>query len=87
MTTPIAAKLPDDLVRRVDSLVEQGEFANRSAAVRRGLEVLVEQATRGKIARSFADGYQRFPETDAEMSEARRLAEQSIADEPWEPWW
>src|SRR5688500_5166456 len=27
------------------------------------------------------------PESESEMAEAKRLAEQAIDDEPWEKWW
>lgn len=85
--TQIAVKLPDDLVREVDDLVTLGMFATRSSAVRRALEALV-AAQRGRAAgQAYENGYRDLPESDQEMSEATRLAIQSIHDEPWERWW
>lgn len=85
--TQIAAKLPRDLVRRVDELIAGGVVPSRSWAVRRGLEMVVADARRQAIDRAFREGFERMPETDEEIKEARRLAMRSIDQEPWEPWW
>jgi Arc/MetJ-type ribon-helix-helix transcriptional regulator len=85
--TQIAVKLPDALVREVDDLVAQGLFASRSSAVRRALEAVVAGQRREAMERAYAEGYRRVPESEREMSEATRLAEQTINDEPWERWW
>jgi Arc/MetJ-type ribon-helix-helix transcriptional regulator len=87
MTTQVAAKLPEDLVRQVDEFVAAGAFANRSAAIRQALEALIAGLRRGAIDESFRRGYTRLPESDEELARAHRLAEQAIQDEPWEPWW
>jgi Arc/MetJ-type ribon-helix-helix transcriptional regulator len=84
--TQIAVKLPDELVERVDRLVEAGTVASRSQAVRRGLEVLLRSEERRLVDAAFADGFARLPETEDEMAEATRLAIDSIEDEPWERW-
>jgi len=85
--TQIAVKLPEALLRDLDDLVAQGTFPNRSFAVRRAVEALVERRRRDGVDRGFAEGYRRFPESDLEIAQARRLAEQTIHDEPWEKWW
>ncbi|HZT67191.1 MAG TPA: ribbon-helix-helix domain-containing protein [Acidimicrobiales bacterium] len=85
--TQIAAKLPDDLVRRVDQLVADGLLPSRSWAVRRGLEMVVADTRASAIDRAFREAYSRVPETGAELEEARQLALRSIQQEPWERWW
>ncbi|MDQ3352941.1 MAG: ribbon-helix-helix domain-containing protein [Actinomycetota bacterium] len=85
--TQIAVKLPDELVAEVDELVADGAFANRSVAVRRGLEAIVDSERRRRLDGAYEDGYRRIPETEQELAEATRLAIQAIHDEPWDPWW
>lgn len=87
MTTQIAVKLPDEVVARVDQLVSEGLFASRSAAVRRGLEALLSASASQAIDRAYEVGYGKFPETDRELREAKKLAAEAIRDETWEKWW
>jgi len=87
MTTQVAAKLPEDLVRQVDELVAAGAFPNRSAAIRQGLEALIARMRRSTIDESIRRGYTRLPESEEELARAHQLAEQAIEDEPWERWW
>ena len=68
-------------------LVEGGEFASRSDAVRHGLESLVRQQERRQIDQAFAEGFRRHPDRDDELADAERLALDAIDDEPWERWW
>ncbi len=85
--TQIAVKLPDALVQELDDLVSQGVFPNRSSAVRLAVEAIIARQRREVLERAFLDGYRRLPESDGELAEARRLAEQAINDEPWDKWW
>jgi Arc/MetJ-type ribon-helix-helix transcriptional regulator len=87
MTVQVAAKLPDELIRRVDELVSAGTFPSRSSAIRQGLESLLGLLERQALDDSVRQGYTRRPESPEEMDGARRLAERAIADEPWERWW
>jgi Arc/MetJ-type ribon-helix-helix transcriptional regulator len=85
--TQIAVKLPDGLVRALDELVAQGHYPSRSAAVRRGVEMIVPGQRRDAIEGAYAKGYRGTPESEGELREAKRLATQAIDDEPWEKWW
>lgn len=85
--TQIAVKLPEHLVAAVDQLVADGAFASRSAAVRRGLEDMVDRQRRSRIDREFAEGFRRSPDTAQELADATRLAVGAIDDEPWVKWW
>ncbi len=87
LTTQIAVKLPDRLVGELDRLVEAGAFASRSQAVRSGLEAMVAARRSEEIDRRYRDAGTRVPESDAELSDATRLAVGAIDDEPWERWW
>jgi Arc/MetJ-type ribon-helix-helix transcriptional regulator len=87
MTTQIAVKLPDALVRALDGLVERGAVPNRSQAVREALERFVRDAEAARIDAAFRDGFTRHPDRPEELAEATRLAVEAIEDEPWEPWW
>lgn len=87
MTTQIAVKLPDALLESVDDLVRSGLVKNRSAAVSAGLELLGRTARESAIDRAYVDGFRRYPDSENEVDEARRLAIASIEEEPWESWW
>ena len=85
--TQIAVKLPEHLVAAVDKLVADGAFASRSAAVRRGIEDMVDRQRRSRIDREFAEGFRHSPDTAQEVADATRLAVDAIDDEPWVKWW
>lgn len=87
MTTQIAIKVPDELLDKVDRLVEQGAFESRSQAVRSGLESVVVERRRQEIDQRYRDAFARIPETDEELADATRQAVASIREEPWERWW
>lgn len=87
MTTQIAVKVPDELLGEVDRLVERGAFASRSQAIRSGLEAVVGSQRRRDLDQRYRDSFASLPETDEELADARRLAVDSIRDEPWERWW
>lgn len=85
--TQIAVKLPDGLVRELDELVAQGLFSSRSSAVRRAVEIIVSGQQRQALDEAYVNGYRQVPESESELAEAKRLATQTIADEPWDKWW
>ncbi|MHB1488710.1 MAG: ribbon-helix-helix domain-containing protein [Acidimicrobiales bacterium] len=87
MTIQIAVKLPDELVSALDRLVADGTFENRSQAVRQGVEGLVTAQGRMNIDRRYREAFEAFPETEAELGDATRLAVESIHEEPWARWW
>lgn len=87
MTIQIAVKLSDTLAGELDRLVERGEFANRSQALREGLETILAARTRDQLRKRYREAFARDPESDGELEDARRLAVESIEEEPWERWW
>lgn len=76
-------RLDDGLAREVDRLVEEGVVESRSAAVRLGLEGLIERHRRRRVGQAIVDGYLRQPQTEAEVGWADESTRRMIADEPW----
>ena len=76
-------RVEDSLAREVDRLVTEGIVASRSAAVRLGLERLIERHHRRRIGRSIVDGYMRQPQTEVEVGWADEATKRMIADESW----
>ncbi len=79
----VVTRLDDKLVADLDGLVTDGLVANRSEAVRIGLERLVEEHRRQRIGEEIVEGYRRQPQTDEEIAGAERATRASIAEEPW----
>jgi Arc/MetJ-type ribon-helix-helix transcriptional regulator len=76
-------RVDDDLAREVDRLVAEGSVPSRSAAVRLGLETLVDDHRRRRVGRAIADGYARAPQTEAEVGWADEATRRMIAEESW----
>jgi len=82
-TEQIAVRVPEELLARVDALVDDGVYESRAAAVRAGLEVVAELARREALDAAVVDGYQRVPPTPAERAAALASLREAIAEEPW----
>lgn len=76
-------RVNDRLAGEVDRLVREGAVASRSAAVRLGLEGLIDRHERRRIGRAIVEGYSRRPQTEAEVGWADEATRLMIADEPW----
>jgi len=76
-------RLDDRLVEEVDALVSDGVVANRSEAVRLGLERLVDQHHRHQIGAKIAEGYRRQPQTDEELAGLDHATRALVEEEPW----
>ncbi len=87
MTVQIAVKLPDTLASELDRLVRRGEFENRSQALREGLQTILAARERDRLRDRYRKAIADHPETAGEISDATRLAVESIEEEPWERWW
>lgn len=81
--TQVVTRLDDKLVADLDGLVADGLVANRSEAVRIGLERLVEEHRRQRIGAEIVEGYKRHPETDEELAQAEQATRALIEEEPW----
>ena len=63
MTTQLAVRLPEELIRRLDALVPK-THANRSEAVRRAIELYLYRLA----CERDAEIYERFPLTEEELA-------------------
>ena len=79
-TEQIAVRLPVDQLQVLDDLVDRGVYASRAAAVRAGIDAVVELDRR---RHSIVAGYERRPPTDAETLAAIASMRDAIAEEPW----
>lgn len=47
----VSFKASEELIRRIDELVERGYFVNRSEAIRHAIKLLLEKARNGEFER------------------------------------
>jgi Arc/MetJ-type ribon-helix-helix transcriptional regulator len=82
-TEQIAVRLPAEQLAALDDLVERGVCETRAAAVRAGIEALLELDRRRQQDRSIVAGYERVPPTKAERAAAIASLRDAIDEEPW----
>ena len=82
-TGQIAVRLPEPLLEVLDDLVTRGVYESRAAAVRAGIEAVLELDRRRLTDRAIVDGYRRDPHTEAEREAAISSLRDAIAEEPW----
>ena len=79
----IPLRLSDSLLADLDSLVASGAYKSRAAAIRAGIEAIVDAERQRRLDREIVDGYTRHPPTDAEAQAAFASMREAIEDEPW----
>lgn len=79
----LVTRVDEELVKLLDELVSQGVVESRSAAVRQGLRMLVEEYQRRRTAQRIIQGYERQPQTEAEVGWADQATIRMIEEEPW----
>ena len=82
-TEQIAVRLPEELLVELDELVSRGVFESRAAAVRAGIEAVMELDRRHQTDRAVIEGYRRSPATKAERKAAIASLRDAILEEPW----
>lgn len=82
-TEQIAVRLPAEQLAVLDDLVGRGVYETRAAAVRAGIDALLELERRRRDDRAIVEGYQRVPPTDAEGAAAVASLRDAITEEPW----
>lgn len=82
-TEQIAVRLPDDQLAALDDLVGREVYATRAAAVRAGIDAVVDLDRRRQADRTIVQAYQGTPPTDAERVAAVASLREAIAEEPW----
>jgi Arc/MetJ-type ribon-helix-helix transcriptional regulator len=79
----VVTRLDDRLMAEVDALVAEGVVANRSEAVRLGLEWLVDRHRRRAVGVAIVEAYRRQPQTDDELAGLDEATRALVNDEPW----
>ena len=87
MSTQLAIRLPDDLLRDLDWVILRLNYDSRAEAMRDALVKLVDQERRREIGEQIADGYRRMPQTEEEIAGSDQAFIDSVNEEPWEKWW
>ena len=82
-TEQIAVRLPAELMAVLDDLVTRGVYESRAAAVRAGIEVVVELDRRRLTDLAVIEGYRRMPPTEAEREAAIASLRDAILEERW----
>lgn len=82
-TEQIAFRLPRELLAVLDDLVARGVYESRAAAVRAGVEAVLELDRRRLTDEAVVDGYRRVPPTEAEGQAAISSLRDAILEEPW----
>ena len=82
-TAQIAVRLPEELLALLDDLVARGVYESRAAAVRAGVEAILELDRRRLTDQAVVDGYRREPPTEAERHAAISSLRDAILEEPW----
>ena len=81
-TSKVAISLPEEVLNAVEKEREEsGE--SRSQIFRRALELLLRQRKEREMSEQYIQAYQRIPETEEEVTAARRAASAILAGEPW----
>ena len=82
-TAQIAVRLPEELLAVLDDLVARGVYESRAAAVRAGVEAILELHRRRLTDQAIVDGYRRVPTTEADREAAISSLRAAILEEPW----
>jgi Arc/MetJ-type ribon-helix-helix transcriptional regulator len=82
-TEQIAVRIPEDLLADLDELVSRGVYESRAAAVRAGIEAVLELDRRHLIDVAIIEGYRRTPPTEADREAALASLRDAILEEPW----
>jgi Arc/MetJ-type ribon-helix-helix transcriptional regulator len=82
-TEQIAVRLPVELLAVLDDLVARGVYETRAAAVRAGIEAVLELDRRRLTDQAIVNGYRRVAPTEAERQAAISSLRDAIVEEPW----
>ena len=64
MTTQVPVRLTDSDLAALDAAVASGRFANRSDALRAGLELILREERQREIDEAYARGYGEHPQEE-----------------------
>jgi Arc/MetJ-type ribon-helix-helix transcriptional regulator len=83
VTTPVPTRFSDEELATIDRLVSHGVGENRSAVIRRAVDLLDDAVRRTRIGESIAESYRRQPQSDADDAMAMANAIAMTEAEPW----
>lgn len=79
----LVTRVNEELAIAVDELIAAGVVANRSEAVRLGLQRLVDRHRRDQVGARIVAGYRAVPQADREGGWSDESTVGMIAEEPW----
>ena len=82
MTIQMAVRLPDEMVKEIDRLVEGGRYESRADAVRAALQQLLQDLREQQLDAAIVSGYERIPDVPADAW-VTAAAEALVKEEPW----
>lgn len=83
MTTPVPTRFSDQELATIDRLVSEGVGDNRSAVIRRAVDLLDDAVRRIRIGESIAESYRRQPQSNDDDAMAMANAIAMTEAEPW----
>lgn len=83
MAAQLVTRIDDRLAGEIDRLIADGLVANRSEAVRLGLERLADAHRRQRVGEDIAEAYRRLPQSEEELAGIRDATRALVAEEPW----
>ena len=83
MSTQLAIRLPDELLRDLDWLVLRLDYDSRAEAMREALKRLIDQERRRQIDEQYVDAYTRMPQTEEEMADIPFQSWDLDGDDDW----
>jgi putative addiction module CopG family antidote len=82
MTIQMAVRLPDEMVKEIDQLVEDGRYESRSEAIRAALYRLLDDLREQQLDAAIVSGYHRLPDAPADAW-VTAATEALVKEEPW----
>jgi len=79
----IAISLPQEVLNAVEK-EREGSGESRSQLYRRAVELLLRQRKEREMSERYIRAYQQVPETEEDVTAARRAASSLLAEEPWQ---
>jgi metal-responsive CopG/Arc/MetJ family transcriptional regulator len=83
MSTQLAIRLPDELLRDLDWLVLRLDYDSRAEAMREALKRLIDQERRRQIDEQYVEAYTRMPQTEEEMADIPFQSWDLDGDDDW----
>jgi len=87
MSTQLAIRLPDELLRDLDWLVVRLGYDNRTEAMREALVRLIDVERRRQIDEQYVAAYTRMPQTEEEMADIPFQSWDLDGDDDWSQLW